>query len=531
MNNYSSLFTRLNTLVSLFWSGTNLTLRLPWFVRHPLDFENAKFSVNERIMQREDNFLTIAKKLIYQRRENPYLTLLNLIGCEYGDLENLVKNDGIEGALQVLFQKGIYLTVDEFKGRSSVVRGSFKMEVHPGLFRNPLSGSHLFQQTSGSRGARTTVYVDLAKMKGDAAHRRLALQPRNDGHKQVAIWMMPSSSDLKILLIYCSMGYPPTRWFVRAVDQAPLFRAWRLRTQFLRFGCLSGGLRLPKPVFVPPDDPLPIAHWMAEVLRTGDTPYLNTYASSAVGLCEAAYKSGIDLSGAKFVMAGEPTTKARLEILKRVGAEGITDYGSIETGAIGYGCMSPAAPDDVHLFHDSFALIQPESANKNSKIPSNALFVTSLETKAPYLMLNVSMGDQAIIETRKCGCPMQDFGWDTHLHSIRSYEKLTTCGTTLIDSDLIRVLEEVLPTKFGGGPADFQLVEDEVEGRPFLTLRVDPKIGSVDTNEVAEEFLTGIRTLREVSRTPGFFSVARKVPLPGPSGKILHLHVERSKNN
>jgi hypothetical protein len=323
------------------------------------------------------------------------------------------------------------------------------------------------------------------------------------------------------------MGYPPAKWFVRAADRSIHHRAWLLRTQFLRFGCISGGLLLPKPLYVPPDDPLPIALWMAKVLRTAKTPYLNTYASSAVRLCEAAFKSGIDLTGAKFIMAGEPTTKARLAILKRVGADGIADYGSIETGAIGYGCMSPQAPDDVHFFHDSFALIQPGSANKNRNILSNALFITSLETKAPFVMLNISMGDQAIITKRKCGCPLQDFGWHTHLHSIRSYEKLTTGGMTLIDSDLIGVLEEVLPAKFGGGPADYQLVENEDSGQPFLTLRVNPKIGSVEINKVAEEFLDRVKTIRELSRIPGFFRVEIKEPLAGPSGKILHMHVER----
>jgi hypothetical protein len=524
-------YRRLNCLVSLprdLWFGTNLAFRLPWFIRNPLDFENAKHSVNKRLMQRDDNFLTIAKNLIYHRQENPYRMLLNLIGCEYGDLESLVNNDGVESALQVLFQQGVYLTVDEFKGRSPVVRGSFKMEVHPGLFRNPLSSSHLFAQTSGSRGAPTTVYVDLAKMKGDAAHRRLALQPRSDGQRQVAVWQGPEGPDLKLLLIFSCMGDPPIRWFVRAGDPALQNRSWRWRTQLLRFGCLAGGIRIPKPKYVPHDDPLPIARWMAEVLGAGKVPYLNAVASSAVRLCEAAFGSGIDLSGAKFMLNGEPTTEARLAVLKRIGAEGIPDYGTNETGSIGYGCMSPEAPDDVHLFHDSFALIQPESANKN--IPSNALFITALETKAPFLMLNVSTGDQAIITKRKCGCPLQRFGWDTHLHSIRSYEKLTTGGLTLLDSDLIRVLEEVLPAKFGGGPSDYQLLEEEEEGQPCLTLLVNPKIGSVETNKVAEAFLTGIGAgSNRLWRTPGFFRVVIQAPLLGSSGKIQHLHVERRR--
>ena len=29
---------------------------------------------------------------------------------------------------------------------------------------------------------------------------------------------------------------------------------------------------------------------------------------------------------------------------------------------MGYGCLSPAAPDDVHLFHDLNAVIQPDAA-------------------------------------------------------------------------------------------------------------------------------------------------------------------------
>lgn len=52
-------------------------------------------------------------------------------------------------------------------------------------------------------------------------------------------------------------------------------------------------------------------------------------------------------------------------------------------------------------------------------------------------------------------------GWTLHLHGIRSVEKLTAAGMTFLDSDVIRVLEEVLPGRFGGGPTHYQLVEEE----------------------------------------------------------------------
>ena len=72
-------------------------------------------------------------------------------------------------------------------------------------------------------------------------------------------------------------------------------------------------------------------------------------------------------------------------------------------------------------------------------------------------------------------------GWTTHLREIRSHEKLTAGGMTFLDTDLIRVLEEVLPARFGGAPTDYQLVEEEAaEGQPRVRLLVHPRIGAVD---------------------------------------------------
>src|SRR5204862_263263 len=45
------------------------------------------------------------------------------------------------------------------------------------------------------------------------------------------------------------------------------------------------------------------------------------------------------------------------------------------------------------------------------------------------------------------------------------------------------IIERALPAEFGGGPGDFQLIEEEDgEGQTRLTLRIDPKLGAV--NEV-----------------------------------------------
>src|SRR5262249_47784638 len=161
-------------------------------------------------------------------------------------------------------------------------------------------------------------------------------------------------------------------------------------------------------------------------------------------------------------VGGEPVTAARLAAIREVGADGLAQYGSAETGGnLALGCLAPGQPDDMHVTHDIHALIQPGDATVSSELSARALLITSLRNRAPFIFLNVSLGDEAILERRDCGCPLERRGWRTHAHTIRSFEKLTAGGMTFLDVDVIRVLEEVLPARFGGGPADYQLVEEE----------------------------------------------------------------------
>jgi hypothetical protein len=94
----------------------------------------------------------------------------------------------------------------------------------------------------------------------------------------------------------------------------------------------------------------------------------------------------------------------------------------------------------------------------------------------------------------------------------------------------------VLPTRFGGGPTDYQLVEDVGrDGRPRLRLLVDPEVGPVDAQSVAAAFLSAIGPGSGVERVMGLLweearvlEVERRPPLRTPAGKILHLHHDRA---
>jgi hypothetical protein len=142
------------------------------------------------------------------------------------------------------------------------------------------------------------------------------------------------------------------------------------------------------------------------------------------------------------------------------------------------------------------------------------------------------MGDRTTISRKSCGCALEREGWETHIRDVRSFEKLTAGGITLLDSDVIRVLEEVMPSRFGGRPVDWQLIEriDGKGARPEVALVVDPSVGGMDEKEVIAAFLAAIgggnggeRLMEMQWRDAGVISIKREAPARTASGKIQHV--------
>jgi hypothetical protein len=494
------------------------------YLRRPITREEALTVMEQRYRERERVLLDLVRRAIYERPDSPYLALLKGAGCAYGDLEALVTREGVEGAMTTLLRHGVYLTVDEYKGRRPVVRGGTRIEVDPPRLRNPLARHEVASQTSGSRGARTTTDFDLSFVRGCAINALLFLDARGGSNWVKADWEGPGGGAAFRLLKFNSFGEPPGAWFTRGPRDI-LRQPTELNAELIRLGGRLAQRPFPRAVHVPHEHPLPIAHWMRSVLEAGRIPHLYGFVSSIVRLCAAASDAGIDLQGAEFTLIGEPITRARLATVRRSGANGVPRYGSIEVGPIGYGCLSPEAADDVHVQQDRVALIQAGS-DQASALPPRAMLITLVDPAAPFVFLNVSMGDQAHVVRRRCGCPMERVSRGPHLHTILSYEKLTTAGLTLFDTDIVAVLEEMLPRRFGGAPTQYQLVEDEGDdGQPRLALLVHPAVGEVDEGEVIRAFREGIGAHGGVWDTPGFLRVERRAPEATASGKILHLHL------
>jgi hypothetical protein len=277
-----------------------------------------------------------------------------------------------------------------------------------------------------------------------------------------------------------------------------------------------------------------VARWVVDTLKTDGTCLIDAPVSQALRVCLAAREKGWDLAGAVFKIAGEPITPAKARGITESGARYYSTYGFAEAGRVGMGCARPDGCCDVHLLKDGYALIAyPREVMDGVTV--NAYNVTSLLATAPMLLLNMEMDDFGIVESRACGCPLEELGYTDHLREIRSFGKLTGEGITLVGSEMLGVLEEILPARFGGSPLDYQLVEEEdPEGFTRLTLRISPRIHLTDERLVTKTILDALAKssvsadyARAIWAQAGTLRVVRAEPIWTARGKFLPLHVRR----
>jgi hypothetical protein len=232
---------------------------------------------------------------------------------------------------------------------------------------------------------------------------------------------------------------------------------------------------------------------------------------------------------------GEPPTGAKTRQIKASGARWIPTYSFVEAGQVGTGCAQPVDGNDLHFFADSLALVQHTRRVPGTSIDVQAFCFTSLLPSSPKVLINVESDDYGLVESRRCGCPLEEIGLGTHLRMVRSYRKLTGEGVTLVGSEMVRILEEVLPARFGGSPLDYQLIEEE-DGRGFtrLSLVISPRVRVDDEGAVVDAVLAALAggsdaadSARSLWAQAGTFQVKRMDPVLTARGKLMPLHLER----
>ena len=197
------------------------------------------------------------------------------------------------------------------------------------------------------------------------------------------------------------------------------------------------------------------------------------------------------------------------------------------------GCGQPLDPTDVHLLTDICTIIQHPRQVPGTDLMVDAFNFTTLLPTAPKLMLNVESDDYGILEQRSCGCPLEEPGLSLHVRQIHSFRKLTGEGITLVGSDILYILEEVLPGRFGGTLLDYQLQEEEDEhGFTRINLLISPGVEIVDERAVIDTLLEALgrssvsadyaRAVWDQART---IHIKRAEPVLTRRGKLLPLHI------
>lgn len=121
----------------------------------------ARSLLKTRIAAREENFLQLAERGIFNYSRSPYLPLLSAKKITLADVKSWVADLGLEETLRKLEIEGVYFTVDEFKGKVPVRRNGVTFRCEERMFDNPYL-SFVYEVRSGAtRSAGTRIRIDF----------------------------------------------------------------------------------------------------------------------------------------------------------------------------------------------------------------------------------------------------------------------------------------------------------------------------------------------------------------------------------
>lgn len=495
-------------------------------------YPDAEAVIRHQLENRESIFLSTVRQTIFSNPGNPYHEMFRLAGCTFEDLEQAVRKSGLETALGVLHRQGIYVTHDEFKGKAEIVRSGRHIPATPASFRNPLGSGLMMSTTSGSRspGTRAPLSTKIKLYREAQTQLRMRELGLEDYVSIELRPILPSNTGLSSCLRGKRLGHKVERWFAvgGSVRDSGHYRL-ATRGMVAISNLLGGGA--PQPTYLTPNDFTEVAAWLARRRAEGAKCVVGSYTSPAVRAAAVAVEKGLDISGTEFLVAGEALTDAKRAVIERAGAVAHVSYPISEVGLVGHACRRMQTGNRVHLFHDNLAVISHKRLAPLSDVEVNSLLFTPLLPFCPYTLVNAEMDDSGVIEPAHCDCLFSRFGFTQQVRDVFSFGKLTGQGMTLIGSDLLRILEEALPSRLGGAPGDYQLVEHEGAAQTQITLRVSPRVRGISVEKVRECFLNEVRgyyggalAARTWSHAEGV-SVVVAEPLSTMTGKVLPLHL------
>jgi len=520
---------RVPAIVRSAWSVYRRVAYVRELLRSPITLTEARTSIQSRMAERAPAFLDMVERTIFAQPDSAYRSLLDGAGYDLPAIKALVGAAGVEGALHRLAQDGVYISIEEFKGNRPTRRGPRTYRFDPEAFNNPLFPRGLQVLSGGTRSGRLPTTISWANHRMGVDHLAVALSAYGLLSCPVVVWLAQAhGASLWAVLALANMGKAPQRWFTQLAGRLGGLDSMHGNYPIMRAAARASGVALPPLTHVAVGQEERILRWIASRAARNGCGIVTT-PSLALRLALAAGRHGASLAGVVFVTIAEPLTPAKLATIRAQGGQAFSSLGFTEFGRATYGCAAPEAADDTHLCRDAVAVIQRHRIVDNAGSAVNGLLFTALRPDARKILLNMETGDYATLSTRRCGCPLEGIGWTEHLHGIRSFEKLNAEGRLFFGSDLISLVEEILPAQFGGDPTDYQLVESEdKQGFTRLTVLVDPRLGHVDERGIIERVETGLQLKHAVNsrvwRETGTIRLARAKPIFTKAGKLMPLH-------
>lgn len=485
--------------------------------------------LRHELEHRADNFLDTARRGIFAFPDHPSRIMCELAGCTFGDLEDSVRRHGLDPTLEQLRAAGVYLSHDEFKGKTPIVRGGREIYSDRVSFRNRLLPSHMRGTSSGSRSGGTQTPENTA----ERVHRELVWSilidefeiPGSAFGQLTAV--LPSVTGTAACLRSARLGIPLERWFSFTGTLRDAGH-YRLATRFMVQVMRLAGIRAPAPAYLPANDFRPVVDWIAAERAAGRRCTVRASPSGAVRVAAAAAETGRDLTGTTFLTLGEAVTDAKRAAIEGTGAGVFPSYGSTEVGLLGHACRHMRG-NRVHFYRESLALTQWQRVVPRTEVMVNSLLFTPLLPHALHHVLNIELDDAGTVEPATCDCHFTRAGFTTVLADIYSFGKLNGQGSTMLGTDLARVLEEGLPRALGGRPGDFQLVERDGANQTQLVLRVSPRLGVASPEVARQAFLKEIRRVSGGSPSAVMWNHSEAItveleePFVSRTGKVLSL--------
>ena len=509
--------------------GVAVARGLRRLVRHPVALDEARAVIAAEVAERSSRFLTSLDRLVWPYAESPTRRLLDGAGLEPADVEALVAEAGLTGALQRLRDAGVYLSYEEYQGREEVRRGSTRFTCSPSDFFNAVTAADYMAATGGSSGHGTPVELSFAWQHRQGRQRPVQLELAGVRGCPSAIWLpvFPSAAGFGAVMKNAAGGSLPERWFSQIpTDLGGIAQHKQLANRFLPALNALSRSGLPSPEHCSSDDPEPVVAWMVDAVARAGGAAITGYASSITAAARWAVEHGVDLTGVAAFPASEPVTEGKLSVMRSAGMTAHPMYAFTPEGTVALQCDRCRA-EEYHVWDQDVAVItRRRPRGDGSEV--DAFLWTSLALEAPRVLVNVENDDYGTVrDDLECGCALGGLGLRTRVADVRGLSKVVSAGISL-DGELFDELAEVvLPSRVGGQAGDYQFVEQETPSGTVVVLHVHPRVGEIDEDVVRHALQGALAVSDNGALAASVWSsgrglpILREAPLTTAAGKTL----------